>query len=141
MKFWIDCIPPKSTHQASAIIMRNKATGKQFVGMSQSSKGKKVQQELMSLFAPHRPEKPYKGPIYLQIKWVYDWRKSETKKTRKLGRLPCDTRPDVDNICKIILDIMTRLAYWHDDSQVAQLHFSKEWGDTPGIGIGIWKAL
>ena len=140
MKFWIDCIPPKSTHQASAMIMRNRKTGQQFVGMAQSSKGKKIQKELLTLFAPHRPPKPYQGPIYLQVKWVYPWRKSEPKKNRALGRIPCDTLPDADNLCKLVLDLMTRLGYWNNDSQIAQLRFVKEWGDTPGIGIGIWKA-
>ena len=30
---------------------------------------------------------------------------------------------------------MTRLAFWSDDGQVAQLMIRKQWGECPGIGI------
>jgi hypothetical protein len=51
------------------------------------------------------------------------------------GVIPCDTRPDCDNLCKILFDAMTRLGFWGDDSQIADLRFVKCWGDTAGIGV------
>jgi hypothetical protein len=30
---------------------------------------------------------------------------------------------------------MTRLGFWCDDSQIADLRFVKCWGDTAGIGV------
>ncbi len=133
---WIDCIPPKTTAQAAARIMKRR-DGTMFVGKFANGKGKAVQNDLMSLFAPHRPDKPLEGAVDVSIVWAYPWRKSETKRNRALGSMPCTTRPDVDNLCKTILDIMTRLAYWTDDGQVYRLTICKYWSDRPGIGLTI----
>ena len=136
LSFFIPCNPPKSTAQASHRIMKRK-DGTQFVGKFANSKGKKVQDELMILLQQHRPEQAFEGPIELHVSWNYPWRKSEPKKNRARGMKPCDTRPDCDNLLKLLQDCMTRLGFWNDDSQIAQLHFYKWWGDSPGIGITI----
>ena len=103
--------------------------------MDASGKGKAAQNDLMTLLMPHRPAEPMQGAVKLVVTWRYPWRKSEPKRNRALGVMPCTTRPDVDNLCKILLDCMTRLAYWSDDGQVATLTVMKQWGDGPGIGI------
>ena len=135
-EFFIKCNPPKSTAQGSSTILKRR-DGSMFVGKFANSKAKKVQSDLMSLFRPHVPENPFEGPVELSVTWTYPWRKSETKKRMAEQWLPCDKRPDVDNLCKMLFDIMTRLNYWRDDSQVSNLHFIKGWGDYPGIGIVI----
>lgn len=38
---------------------------------------------------------------------------------------PKVTRPDIDNLAKMMLDAMTRARYWEDDNQVASLHVVK----------------
>ncbi|MFH1743231.1 MAG: RusA family crossover junction endodeoxyribonuclease [bacterium] len=134
--FRIDCIPPKSTHQASLRIMKRR-DGTQFVGKMATSKGKATQNELIALVAEHRPAQPFAGPVRLLVEWDYPWRKSESKKSRLTGFRWCDTRPDCDNIVKLLKDVLTRLNFWGDDSQVADLIFKKRWCDKPGIGIQI----
>ena len=136
MKFFIKCNPPKSTAQASMRIMK-RSDGTQFVGKFANSKGKRTQNDLMSLLREHVPETASDCPVSVCIVWAYPWRKSETKKRKARGWQPCDTRPDCDNLCKLLLDCMTRLGFWNDDSQVYDLHFVKKWCDTPGIGIEI----
>ena len=135
-QFFIRCIPPKSTAQGSAMIMRRR-DGSQFVGKAADSKGARAKRDLMTLFSMHRPEKAYSGPVSLDVQWVYPWRKSEPKKNRAGGYRYCDKRPDIDNLCKLLLDVMTTLDYWGDDGQVARLSFEKAWGDDPGIFIRI----
>jgi Holliday junction resolvase RusA-like endonuclease len=133
--FTIQCNPPKSTHQGSMRIMKRK-DGSQFVGKFASSKGKAAQNDLMSMLTPHRPEKPFLDPVTCEIQWVYPYRKTEKK--RNIGKLiPCDTRPDCDNLAKMIFDSMTRLGFWNDDSQVYRLTFSKFWGEQAGISVKI----
>jgi Holliday junction resolvase RusA-like endonuclease len=134
IKAWIDCNPPKTTGQASARIMKRR-DGTMFVGKFASGKGKAAQDDLMALLMPHRPPEPLRGAVKLVVTWRYPWRKSEPKRNRALGVMPCTTRPDADNIVKMLLDCMTRLAYWTDDGQVAALTVMKQWGDGPGIGI------
>ena len=134
--FFVNCIPPKSTHQAALRILKRR-DGTQFVGKFASSKGKHVQAELITLFTPYRPMTPMQGPIILIVNWNYPWRKSEKKINRARGIMPCDVRPDCDNLAKFVCDIFTRLAFWNDDGQVYSLTFQKWWSDTPGIGIRI----
>ena len=135
-KFFIPCVPPKSTHQASLRIMQKKNGGR-FIGKFASSKGKAVQDELLILLREFVPPCPYSVALRVSVEWTYPWRKSETKKNRAEGYLPCTTRPDADNLCKLLFDCMTRLGYWTDDSVIADLRFQKAWGDKPGIGITI----
>lgn len=135
-KFFIKCIPPKSTAQASLRIMKRK-DGTQFVGKFAKSKGKKTQNELMTLLGEFVPPAPLEGALRVSVEWTYPWRKAESKKNRAIGYLSCTTRPDVDNLCKLLFDCMTRLGYWGDDSLIADLRFRKGWGDRCGIGIEI----
>lgn len=41
-------------------------------------------------------------------------------------------KPDIDNVCKIILDALNGIAY-HDDKQVVDLGIRKFYNDTPGV--------
>jgi len=131
---WIDCIPPKTTGQAAARIMKRR-DGTMFVGKFASGKGKAAQNDLMTLLMPHRPERPLEGALHVRVTWRYPWRKSESKRIRALGTAPCTTRPDADNIAKMVLDCMTRLAFWTDDGQIAELVVRKYWGNESGIHI------
>lgn len=45
------------------------------------------------------------------------------------------TRPDIDNIQKLLLDCMTDLRFWKDDAQIAVLLAQKIYGEIPGIYI------
>ena len=48
------------------------------------------------------------------------------------------TRPDTDNIEKLLKDCMTRLGFWEDDAQVARETVEKKWSDAPtGIRVRI----
>lgn len=136
LDFFINCIPPKSTHQAAQRILK-RHDGTQFIGKFATSKGKAVESELMTLFMPHRPAVPFDGPLRLSVYWTYPWRKSEKKSNRAKGETPCDVRPDCDNLAKFVCDIMTRLAFWNDDGQICLLMFRKAWGNKPGIGIRV----
>ena len=137
ISFTIPCNPPKSTHQASQAVLKNKKTGKHFIGKMQNSKGKKVRGSLMQMFAAYRPKSMFEGPVELRVVWAYAWKKSEPKKNKEKGYKYCDTRPDCDNLLKLVKDVLTDLAYWHDDSQVARLVFTKIWCDNPHITINI----
>ncbi len=50
------------------------------------------------------------------------------------------TRPDTDNLQKILKDCMTKLGFWMDDAQVSREYVEKRWSDMPtGIYIDIEK--
>lgn len=134
--FRIACVPPKTTHQTAMRIFQNKE-GRAFLG--KSSKGKRVETELLSLLLPHRPAAPLVGPLSLECSWVYPYRKSEPKKNRG-GLIPCPTRPDCDNLAKFLCDCMERAGFFETgDAQVTTLTFGKWWGPRPGIEVDLYQ--
>jgi len=69
------------------------------------------------------------GPVRATINIYYKVPKSYTKKRLKAIRegidYPCK-KPDADNVAKIILDSLNKIAY-DDDSQVVELVVNKLW--------------
>ena len=57
------------------------------------------------------------------------------KVCREQGERPCK-RPDIDNIAKIVLDAMNKLAYY-DDVQVINLHVKKVYSSVAGVDVTI----
>ena len=45
------------------------------------------------------------------------------------------TRPDTDNLQKLLKDCMTAVGFWRDDAQVASEVCEKFWAEVPGIYI------
>jgi Holliday junction resolvase RusA-like endonuclease len=128
--FFLDCIPPKTTHQAGARIFKTKH-GTPFIG--QSSKAKGVANDIYAQLLPHRPTTPYEGPLQLELVWQYPWRKSEKKSVRLAGSAPCSTRPDCDNLAKLFCDQMGKANFFKDDGQIYSLKISKIYSNTTGI--------
>ena len=135
MRFEIKCIPPKHTAQGGKRILKTR-DGRLFIGKKTDSKAQQTENELLMMFYPFRPEKPIVGPLKLEVGWFYPYRSLEPKKNR--GKcIWCDKRPDADNILKFVCDIMTRLGFWLDDGQIADLRFKKCWDEVPRIEVYI----
>lgn len=58
-------------------------------------------------------------------------------KTKKLWGKPKVTRPDYDNLVKLPNDLITRLGWWKDDSQVSCGFIKKRWTEPNKGGIEI----
>jgi Holliday junction resolvase RusA-like endonuclease len=67
--------------------------------------------------------KPLEGPVELTVVASYPRPKSTPKDTF----WKC-SRPDVDNICKLVADALNGIAFL-DDGQVSALHALKQWGE------------
>lgn len=131
----LKCIPPKSTHQSGLRILKNKQ-GRTFIGRFNSGKSKQETQFLTELLFEYIPDKPFEGPLKVFIGWMYPHLKSTPKKN--LDKIiPCDKRPDIDNLTKNLFDTLTRLGFFIDDSQVFDLHFVKMYNPVFGIYIKI----
>lgn len=134
ISFFISCVPPKATSQQKGVMVIN-GTPRYF----KKKRVKEAEESMLSLLMPHRPEMALEGPLRLLVIWTYPWRKSESKKRKAAGWLPCDTRPDCSNLVKMFEDCMTRLNFFGDDSQITDLRFVKGWGDKPGIKVELEK--
>lgn len=89
---------------------------------------------MRNALARYIPEEPIRNkPIRLTVKWLYPI--TNLKKHRH-GEYKL-TRPDTDNLQKLLKDCMTDLGFWVDDSLVCSEIVEKFWADTPGIYVRI----
>ena len=82
---------------------------------------------------PHRPEKPSEKNIRLEI--YYQFNVADRSKWGKYK----GTRPDLDNLNKTLQDVMTRLHFWEDDSQVVEEFHRKSYAELASIEIFIYE--
>ena len=84
----------------------------------------------------YAPTAPIAGAVSLSIDFDYF---TPTKKRRGKWKT---TRPDCDNLVKILIDCMTKLGFWLDDSQVARLVVNKRYSNSEQAQITIsWREL
>lgn len=86
----------------------------------------------------HLPKEPLEGPLRVSIEFRFPRPKSHFRKVKGQGVLKDDAavfhagKPDADNAAKAVLDAMTTLGFWKDDSQVAILSLAKTYA-APGL--------
>lgn len=85
--------------------------------------------------AAMRGRPPLSGPIMLDVQATYPWPKSMTaRKRQQPGSQWRTSRPDLDNVGKIIADALNAVA-WLDDSQICCTTLRKLYGDMPGLTV------
>jgi Holliday junction resolvase RusA-like endonuclease len=130
--FHLPITPPKATSQGAGkrmVIVKGKPM------FFKNKAAASAEHDYLTLCAPHAPHRPLDGAVALKVDFVFPWRKSEPRKRRALGRVPMTTKPDLSNAIKALEDCLTKLGFWEDDGQVADLHITKAWGDHVGINI------
>lgn len=82
---------------------------------------------------------PLKGPIEMRVVAVFPVAKSWTKSRREaaLKGAPHVSRPDADNIGKLVGDALNGIAY-DDDAQVYDCHVRKVYGPEPKTLVFIY---
>ena len=79
----------------------------------------------------HAPLEPLTGPVELRAVWKF-----KRSRLHRHGEWRT-TRPDTDNLQKLLKDIMTGLGFWNDDAQVVRESVEKMWSNDPGLEIEI----
>ena len=126
MEFTLDINPPTVTAQEHRIrIVRGRPM------FYDTQKLKAVRSAFESLLCEHRPAAPLQGPVALNVEWRF------ATKTHREGTYRI-TRPDTDNLQKLLKDCMTRAGFWKDDAQVCREEVTKRWSrERPGIHITV----
>lgn len=127
MMFFIPIDPPRATDQEKKIAISK--TGRPV--FYRPSRLKKARTLLEMELKKHAPKALIEGPLRLIVCWIF-----RTKNKRLQGTWK-ETRPDTDNLEKMLKDVMTHTGYWKDDAQVCMEVVLKAWGADPGILIGI----
>lgn len=122
IEFFMPMIPPTSTHQLKQVNWKTK-------NFYEPERVKTARAKLMAHLGKHVPAEKMSGPLQLCVKWCFP-----VIRGKKSGAYK-HTRPDTDNLNKLLKDCMTELGYWHDDAQVASEIIEKFWADPPGIYI------
>lgn len=90
-----------------------------------------IQQKFISALAKHVPDKPMEGPVALTTIFLFPADKKHPPQTPKI------TKPDTDNLVKMLKDCMTKCGFWHDDAQVSKDIIAKRYDIHEGIFIAI----
>ncbi len=126
MEFFMAMIPPTITHQEKKVHVVNGRPR-----FYEPDELKAARQKLTAYLGQHAPEEPYQGGIQLIVKWCFP-----TKGRHKDGEYRI-TKPDTDNLQKLLKDCMTSVGFWNDDAQVASEIVEKFWAEIPGIYIRV----
>ena len=111
--------PITTTHQMKQVNWKTRS-------FYEPPKVKQARAKLTAQLSPYRPAEPTQGAVNLTVEWFFP-----TKDKRKDG-MPKTTRPDCDNMVKLLLDVMTALRFWNDDAQVTSLTLIKRWSEGEG---------
>ncbi len=125
-EFFMSMIPPTSTHQ-----QQGHTVDKNGVHRFYNRSNGEAEAKLAAHLIKHIPPEPYTGAIEVIVKWCFP-----IKGRHKDGE-PYTNKPDADNLCKSLYDIMSKLGYWKDDKQISSSITQKFWAEVPGIYIRI----
>ena len=126
IQFFMPMIPPTITAQEHKVTVRN---GKpQFYDPPEV---KDAKSKLTAALSQHNIEQPIASPVRLMVKWLFPVTGSHRNGEYK------STRPDTDNLQKMLKDCMTLCGFWKDDALVVSEITEKFWADNPGIFIRI----
>ena len=127
MRFFLEMTPPTATAQEKSVrVFGGKPI---FFDPAPVRRAKAL---LTDSLMPHCPDAPFSGALELKTTWLFPKGRSH-----KAGEWRV-TRPDTDNLQKLLKDCMTRCGFWKDDAQVVRETVEKKWADEPcGIRIEI----
>lgn len=126
MQFFMAMIPPTVTAQMHRVTMVN---GKpQFYD---SDELKDARSKLMAHLGKHAPKEPFTCGVRLMAKWCFPVTGNHYDGEYRT------TKPDTDNLQKLLKDVMTRVGFWKDDALVCSEKIEKFWADVPGIFISV----
>lgn len=129
LKFFLPMIPPRTTAQQKRVAVAK--DGRQLRYENQALAD--AHAKLRAYLAPQRPAAPLDGPVRLLVKWCFP----DANRKHRHGEYKI-TRPDTDNLQKLLKDVMTDCRYWHDDAQVASEIVEKFWvRQLPGIYVEV----
>lgn len=126
MNFFIAMNPPTVTAQEHKVkVVKGKPL------FYDTPELKEARALLMGHLSGNRPTAQMLGALSLRTLWLFP------KGRHKNGEWRV-TKPDTDNLQKLLKDCMTKCGFWKDDAQVVRETVEKRWSDEPcGIYIEI----
>lgn len=129
ISFFLPMVPPTVTYQEKKVTVSRAGRPTYY----EPQELKAVRQLFLDSVARHRPKTPFDGPVSLTTIW--SWPASETHPAGNFKT----SKPDTDNLIKLLKDCMTKAKFWKDDAQVAFERTVKIYDEIPGIHISVSK--
>jgi len=126
MEFFCPMIPPTVTAQMHKIDARGKKPR-----VYDPPEVAQARAKLLSAVCRHMPPTPFTGPVSLLVKWCFPITGQHRDGEYRI------TKPDTDNLQKLLKDVMTHSGFWADDAQVCREIVEKFWATIPGIYIRV----
>lgn len=124
IQFTIPGKPPTATAQQKG---QNRRTGAYY----KPPKLREAESYYMTVLEAHKPDTPLDGAVVLKVDFLFPRGKAHKDNE------PKTTKPDTDNMVKLLKDCMTKKGFWHDDAQVAVELVRKWWSSEPGTLVEV----
>lgn len=125
-EFFMPMLPPTATQQTHQVtVVKGKPV------FYEPAELKAARSKLMAHLGQHVPDEKYTTAVRLVTKWCFPITGKHQDGEYK------STKPDTDNLQKMLKDCMTDLGYWTDDALVASEIIEKFYAARPGIYIKI----
>lgn len=125
MEFFMAMNPPTVTQQEHQVtVVKGKPV------FYDPPEVKAAKQKLVGYLRKYAPVQPKQNGIRLITRWCFPREKHADGEYRI-------TKPDTDNLQKMLKDCMTSCGFWKDDALVASELVEKFWAEIPGIYIRI----
>ena len=139
IEFFMPMIPPTVTQQEHKVAVNRKSGRVVFYDPPEL---KAARSRFMDMVGRYAPEAPLDGALQLITKWIWpmDQERQEMLAVVDPDRFAWKTtKPDTDNLIKLLKDCMTRTGFWKDDAQVASEVTEKFLAHRPGIYVKIMR--
>jgi len=139
IEFFMPMIPPTVTQQEHKVAVNRKSGRVVFYDPPEL---KAARSRFMDQVGRYAPEAPLDGALQLITKWIWpmDQERQEMLAVVDPDRFAWKTtKPDTDNLIKLLKDCMTRTGFWKDDAQVASEVTEKFLAHRPGIYVKIMR--
>lgn len=127
IQFFIPMKPPTVTQQKKRI--SKSKSGK--LCFYDTPELKSARSKLTDSLAKFVPEHKFETPVRLCVKWCFPITRGHRDGEYK------SSKPDTDNLQKMLKDIMTALGFWTDDALVCSEIIEKFYAKMPGLFVMI----
>lgn len=143
IRFWVEGVP-KPQPRPKAFVRRGcKGDGKPRAGVYDPGSSDEWKRCVRECAEPHRPDRPFDGPVAVDIYWFLKRPKRLMRQRDPAGPIAHSGHPDRDNLDKSTLDALDDAGWFSDDSRVCAGHIVKCYapmGRGPGAVIVIRDA-
>lgn len=126
LQFFVPMKLPTKTHQEKKVRVIN---GKPV--FYEPAELSAVRAKFRDALAAYVPPKTLEGAVRLVTKWCFPISGKHRDGEYRTSK------PDTDNLVKLLKDVMTGLHFWNDDAQVASEIIEKFWADIPGLFVAV----